>query len=77
MYQQQWARISLYVPPGIEILGARSVLLPLNNLVGSQAEAEFTFSAVNYPEAKLELIVDVALEGRHSSGTVKITLMHK
>jgi ADP-ribosylglycohydrolase len=77
MYQQQWARISLYVPPGIEILGARSVLLPLNNLVGSRAEAEFTFSAVNYPEAKLELIVNVALEGRHSSGTVKITLMHK
>jgi ADP-ribosylglycohydrolase len=77
MRRQQWARITLYTPPGIEIIGARSVLLPLNNLAGSRAETEFSFSAASYPEAKLELIVDVALEGRHSSGTVKITLMRK
>jgi ADP-ribosylglycohydrolase len=77
MRQQQWARVSLYAPPGVEITGSRSVLLPLNNLVGSKAEAEFSFRAEAYPGAKLELIVDVALEGRHSSGTVKVTLMRK
>jgi ADP-ribosylglycohydrolase len=77
MRQQQWARITLYAPPGIEIIGARSALLPLNNLAGSRAETEFLFSAASYPEARLELIVDVALEGRHSSGTVKITLMRR
>ncbi|MDR0449938.1 MAG: ADP-ribosylglycohydrolase family protein [Treponema sp.] len=77
MYQQQWARVSLYAPPEVEISGGRSVLLPLNNLVGSKAEAEFTFRAGEYPGAKLELIIDVALEGRHSSGTVKVTLMRK
>jgi ADP-ribosylglycohydrolase len=77
MYQQQWARVSLYAPPGVEITGGRSVLLPLNNLLGSKAEAEFSFRAEAYPDAKLELIVDVALEGRHSSGTVKVSLMRK
>jgi ADP-ribosylglycohydrolase len=77
MCQQQWARVSLYAPPGVEITGGRSFLLPLNNLVGSRAEAEFRFRAGTFPDSKLELIVDVALEGRHSSGTVKVTLMRK
>ncbi|MDR0876651.1 MAG: ADP-ribosylglycohydrolase family protein [Treponema sp.] len=75
MRQQQWARITLYAPPGIEILGGASTLKPLNNLYGFKAETEFTFSAASFSGAKLELIVDVSLEGRHSSGQVKVTLM--
>ncbi|MCL1855888.1 MAG: ADP-ribosylglycohydrolase family protein [Clostridia bacterium] len=75
MRQQQWAKISLYAPDGIQILSGSSVLKPLNNLTGSKAEAEFTFSACCFNGAKLELIVDVALEGRHSTGQVKVVLM--
>jgi ADP-ribosylglycohydrolase len=77
MKQQQWARISLYTPQGIEVLNGSSVLKPLNNLYGSKAEAEFFFDAALYQDAKLELIVSVSLEGRHSSGSVKVTLMRK
>jgi ADP-ribosylglycohydrolase len=77
MKQQQWARITLYAPEEVEILSGRSVLKPLNNLFGSKAEAEFTVDAGCYAGAKLELIVDAALEGRHSSGQVKITLMRE
>jgi hypothetical protein len=77
MRQQQWARITLYAPEEVKILGGRSVLKPLNNLFGSRAETEFTVDAGCYGGAKLELIVDVALEGRHSTGQVKLTLMRE
>jgi len=77
MRQQQWAKITLYSPNGINVLSGQSVLKPMNTLVGSKAEAEFTFSAACYKEAKLELIVDVSLEGRHSTGQVKVVLMRE
>jgi ADP-ribosylglycohydrolase len=77
MRQQQWARITLYAPEEVDITGERSVLKPLNNLFGSKAEAEFTVDAAGFRGAKLELIVDVALEGRHSAGQVKVTLMRE
>jgi hypothetical protein len=77
MRQQQWARITLYGPEEMEVLSGRSVLLPLNNLFGSKAEAAFTFDAGGYEGAKLELIVDVSLEGRHSTGQVKVVLMRE
>jgi hypothetical protein len=77
MKQQQWAKITLYAPSGIAYVNAQSVLKPLNNLNGSKAEAEFTFNAAGFNCAKLELIVDVSLEGRHSSGQVKLVLMRE
>ena len=77
MKQQQWAKITLYVPEGITILSGQSILKPLNNLNGSKAEADFTFSAPCFAGAKLELIVDVSLEGRHSTGQVKVVLMRE
>jgi ADP-ribosylglycohydrolase len=75
MMRQHWARISLYAPDGVNILSGNSVLKPLNNLTGSKAEVEFTFCACCFSGAKLELIVDVSLEGRHSSGQVKVVLL--
>ena len=75
MMQQQWAKISLYTPDGICAPGGKNILKPLNNLNGSKAEAEFTFNASGFQGAKLELIIDVALEGRHSTGQVKVVLM--
>jgi hypothetical protein len=75
MRRQQWARITLYTPQDVGVPGGRSVLLPLNNLWGSKAEVEFSIDTSAYREAKLEIIVDVSLEGRHSSGQIKLTLM--
>jgi ADP-ribosylglycohydrolase len=75
MRQQQWTKITLYMPYGVEIIGPRSVMIPLNNLYGSKAEAVFEFNADFFEESKLEFIVDVSLEGRHSSGAMKVTMM--
>jgi hypothetical protein len=77
MRQQQWAKITLYAPDGINALSGESVELPLNNLNGSKAQTEFIFNTAGYKGSKLELIVDVSLEGRHSTGQVKVVLMRE
>lgn len=77
MRQQQWARISVYVPMGVENINGRCFMLPLNNLYGSRAEAEIEFKVDWFDASRLEFVVDVSLEGRHSSGAVKVTLMRQ
>ena len=77
MRQQQWAKITLYIPKGVDMICGQSILKPLNKLHLSKAEAEFTFIAAGFEGAKLEIIVDVALEGRHSNGQVKVVLMRE
>ncbi len=74
MRQQQWCTITLYAPDGVEILGPKKVMLPLNNLWGSEAAVEFAFNADMNEAAKLEMLVDIQLEGRHSSGALKVVL---
>lgn len=77
MRRQEWAKITLYAPDGVEILSAVQTMLPLNNVWGASAEAEFTFNADLYAGAKLEMLVDVQLEGRHSYGVTKIVMMRR
>ncbi|MGI5868713.1 MAG: ADP-ribosylglycohydrolase family protein [Kiritimatiellia bacterium] len=72
--QQHWARITLFTPPGVWMVSPRVVTLPLNNVWGAKAETRFVFDASEYDGARLELALDVSLEGRHSSGTMKLLL---
>ena len=74
MKQQEWARITLYTPEGVTLTSARQYMAPLNNLWGAKAEAEFVFTADDYPSARLELLIDVQLEGRHTCGVTKVVL---
>lgn len=75
MCQQQWARITLYLPEGVSAVGARQRVAPLNNLRGAQAEAWFELDASMCSAGRVEAIVDVALEGRHSYGCVKLVML--
>lgn len=77
MREQQWVKIKLYLPEGIEAIGASSVELPLNNLNKSCAEKEFQISTENYKGSKIEIIADVSLVGRHSDGPIKISFYAK
>jgi ADP-ribosylglycohydrolase len=75
MRQQEWAKISLYLPDGAAVCGSASVEKPLNNNIGSCAEAEFEICTENFTSSRLEFIVDVSLVGRHSSGIMKVIWM--
>ena len=69
--------VTLYTPQDVEVVGARSYLLPLNNLWQYKAEAVFEVDADYFTGSKLELLVDISLEGRHSTGTMKAVLMRR
>ncbi len=73
--QQQWVKLRIYTPDGVEMISSKSVMLPLNNLSGSFAETEFEFNAANFEDAKMELVLSISLEGRHSSGAVTMVFM--
>jgi ADP-ribosylglycohydrolase len=75
MRQQQWAKITIYLPEGVCAVNGSSVELPLNNLHGSKAETEFVIRADTFQGGKMEGIIDVSLEGRHSTGSMKFVLM--
>ena len=77
MRRQEWAKVTLHAPEGVELLSAREIMLPLNNLWGATAEAEFEFNADFYPSAKLEMLVEAQLEGRHSYGTIKVVMTRR
>ena len=75
MNQQQWVRFTLYTPEGVTVEGSRVRELPLNNVVGAQAETSFTVNTECFSGGRLELLVDAALNGRHSYGVIKATLL--
>ena len=77
MCQQQWARIRVYMPEGVETINGKAFELPLNNLYGAKAEARIVFRPELYEGGKLEFLVEVSLEGRHSTGTAKVVLMRE
>lgn len=74
MREQQWVKMTLYLPDGAEAVGASSVELPLNNLYLSCAEMEFEINTEEFKGSRLEMIVDISLVGRHSDGPVKIIM---
>jgi len=73
--QQLWARLSLFTPPGVAVVSQRSVTLPLNNVWGAKAQTRFVVDASQFDGARLEMVLDVSIEGRHSSGAVKVMLL--
>ncbi len=77
MGEQQWAKVTAYLPEGVGISGSRTVELQLNNLIGSRAQTEFEINTEMYAGGRLEFVIDISLLGRHSSGTVKVILLCK
>lgn len=74
MCQQQWVKIKAWYPKNVVNLGPDSYKLPLNNLYKYKAEAEFEFNFDEYKDGTAEILIDVSLVGRHSSGFVKVNL---
>lgn len=73
--QQQWVKMQLYLPEGVTSVNGANRILPLNNLYASKAEAEFELNLENFSGARLEVILDISLEGRHSSLPIKIVMV--
>jgi len=78
MRQQHWTNIRFIVPAGVDVLSGSEVMLPLNYNEGDRAEVTFEFVDTSlFSGSKMEIIIDISLNGRHSSAPVKIVLMRK
>lgn len=77
MKEQQWVRIHAFLPEGVTVNGASSVMLQLNNLHRYTADASFELNTENFTGEKLEFLLDISLNGRHSYDAVKVTLFAK
>lgn len=75
MHQQQWVKITLYLPEGARTYGPSSAEMPLNNTYLYEAAAEFSIDADAFSGSRLEGVIDVSLVGRHSSGAIKFVLV--
>lgn len=72
--QQQWANITIYTPDGVQVLQGRHFSMPLQNTYQYQAVLEFDVLAEQFTSNKIDILIDIAISGRHTFGVVKASL---
>ncbi len=72
--QQQWANITIYTPDGVQILQGKHFSMPLQNTYQYKAVLEFDVLVEQFYSNKVDLLIDVAISGRHTFGVVKASL---
>lgn len=75
--QQQWVKIKLYLPAGVQCVNGCGRELPLNTVFGAEAKTEFELNTDEFIEGRLEMVVDISLLGRHTSYPVKVMMVRK
>lgn len=74
---QQWLSVKWYVPEGIKVLPGKECSFFLQNTYRNKVELEFDINAEYFNGNKVELLVDVSSNGRHSNGIIKVVLVPK
>jgi hypothetical protein len=59
----------------VKLLSGRGFALQLTTFYGETAEAVFEIDASEFHEDRLELLIDISFEGRHTSTPVKATFL--
>ena len=77
MNQQMWCRVRIYAPEGVRLPGGQEFLLPVNTRYGDSGEIDLHIDSSAFTGGKLELLIDIAVEGRHTSLPVKALLLRK
>ena len=72
--EQHWAEIGAYSKDDITIVSNGEVRLPLNNLSGTCAKTDISFTVNDSRRGSIDIMIAVSLIGRHSQGAVRVTL---
>jgi len=75
MQQQFWCNVKAYAPSGVAFPAGDEFLLSVNTNYGEMAETKIVIDAAAFVGGKLDVLIDVALVGRHTSTPVKATLL--
>lgn len=73
--EQRWVNATIYTDPAAEIVQGRHFSLPLQNTYGYAAEFCFDVVVSEFTGSTCSVLVNFSVEGRHTSETVKITLL--
>ena len=73
--RQQWARITAYATPGVEIRGSASREVPINDPWRNRVDLTYVVNADAATASRIEILFDVTMPGRPSNGTAKIVLI--
>jgi len=77
MFQQMWCVVKQYLPSGARVTNGTEFPLQLNTLYADRATAEFEVDVSEFMGGRLEIIIDVAFEGRHTDTPVKVVLLRR
>lgn len=73
--QQQWLNLKWYVPNGIKVLQGLETSVFLPYLHATKAELEFDIVADNLNGSKIEFLLDITSNGRHTRGIIPVVLI--
>lgn len=74
-FNQQWLSIKWHAPEGIKVLPATECSVFLENYYKSVVELEFEICAEYFASSKIELLVDISSNGRHTRGVIPVVLI--
>lgn len=73
--QQQWVNVKFYTPDGVMMEQGKDFSAPLQNTYLYKIEKVFEITAEAFTGSKLELLIDISIEGRHTNGIIKVLLL--
>ncbi len=76
-HQQQWITVRIVAPSGVQVLPGSECGLFLQPLYKVTSELEITLLAETLSGPKVEILMDISSNGRHSNGLVKATLISR
>jgi len=76
-HNQQWINIKWYYREGIRVLPSSDFSFFMQTLYKTKEEIEFEILVENFVGYKIELLVDISVNGRHSNGIIKVVLIPK
>lgn len=74
---QQWMNIHIYTPDYVQVFPGKTLSAPLQCTFNTSTVFEIELYAEMIPLSKTEIILDISLEGRHTTGLIKTTLYTK
>lgn len=72
--QQMWCKLRACVPEGVRVISGTERYLQLNTTHGDQGEAVFQIDASDYAKGRMDVVIDIHFEGRHSYACAKAVL---
>lgn len=76
-HHQQWISIKVYSSEGVSILPGNECSFFLQSTYKNKVDLEFEVIAETLKGSKIELLIDISANGRHSNGIVKVVLIPK